>query len=155
MTNGDVFQMKREKLNIYMVCLENLMYRCRYQTDTSVWFNCILHFCKGKWEWKWCSGASLSLFGSKQISVGQTSICLKPTSQTIHCICLCWTIVLYPRRDIYLHVFSAPVDAKPGLLCRLDSTTRPLYAVLSEPCLNGDILTFRAFDLISKLRARP
>ena len=117
-----------------MVCLENLMYRCRYPTDTSVWINCILHFCKGKREWKWCPGASFSLFGSKQISVWQTSICLKPTSQTIHCICLCLTIVLYPTHDICLHVCSAPWDTKPGLLCRLDSTTRPRYAVSSEPC---------------------
>ena len=119
-----------------MVCLENLMYRCRYQTDTSVWINCILHFCKGKREWKWCPGASFSLFGSKQISVWQTSICLKPTSQTIHCICLCLTIVLYPTHDICLHVCSAPWDTKPGLLCRLDSTTRPRYAVSSEPWNN-------------------
>ena len=128
-----MLQKRREKFSIYMVCLENLMYRCRYQTDTSVWINCIMHFCEGKREWKWCPGASFSLFGSKQISVWQTSICLKPTSQTIHCICLCLTIVLYPTHDICLHVCSAPWDTKPGLLCRLDSTTRPRYAVSSEP----------------------
>ena len=116
-----------------MFCLENLMYRCRYQTDTSVWINCIFHFCKGKREWKWCPGASFSLFGSKQISVWQTSICLKRTSQTIHCNCLCLTIVLYPTHDICLHVCSASWDTRPGLLCRLDSTTRPRYAVSSEP----------------------
>ena len=52
-SNGDVLQKRGEKLNIYMFCLKILMYRCKYQTDTSVWINCILHFCKGKREWKW------------------------------------------------------------------------------------------------------
>ena len=116
-----------------MFCLENLIYRCRYQTDTSVWINCILHFCKGKREWKRGPGDSFSLFGSKHISVWKTSICLKPTSQTIHCISLCLTIILYPTHDICLHVCSASWDTRPGLLCRLDSTTRPCYAVSSEP----------------------
>ena len=41
LSNGDVLQKRQEKLHIYMVSLENLMYRCRYQTDTSVWINCI------------------------------------------------------------------------------------------------------------------
>ena len=132
LSNGDVLQKRQEKLNIYMVCLENLMYMCRYQTDTSVWTNCIFHFCKGKRKWKWCPGASFPLFGSKHISVWQTSICLKPTSQTIHCICLCLTNVLYPPHDISLTVCFAPWDTEPGLLCRLDSTTRPRYAVSSE-----------------------
>ena len=124
----------KKKKNIYMVCLEKLMYRCRYQTDTYVWINCILHFCRGKIEWKWCPGASFSLFGSKHISVRETSICLKPTSQTLNCKCLCLTIVLYPTHDICLYVCSSPWDTKPGLLCRLDSTTRSRYAVSSEPC---------------------
>ena len=116
-----------------MVCLENLMYRCRYQTDISVWINCILYFYKGKREWKWCPRAPFSLFGSKQKYVWQTSICLKPTSQTIHCICLCLPIVLYPTHDICIHVCSASWDTRPGLLCRLNSTTLPRYAVSSEP----------------------
>ena len=50
---------KTRKVNIYMVCLENLIYRCRYQTDTPLWIKFILHFCKGKREWKWCPGTSL------------------------------------------------------------------------------------------------
>ena len=133
LSNGDVLQKRQEKLNMYMFCLENLMYRCRYQTDTSVWINSILHFFKGKREWKWCPGASFSLFSSKQVSVWQMSNCLKPTFQTIHCISLSLPIVLYPTHDICSHVCSASWDTRPGLLCRLDSTTRPRYAVSSEP----------------------
>ena len=61
------------------------------------------------------------------------SIGLKPTSQTIYCTCLCLTISLHPTHDIYLHVCSGPWDTKPGLLCRLDSTTCPCYLVSSKP----------------------
>ena len=63
------------------------------------------------------------------------SICLKPPSQTIHCICLCSTIILYPTHYICLHVFSVTSDTKPGMLCRLDSNTLPRYAVSSEACV--------------------
>ena len=43
-----MLQKRQEELNISMVGLENLMYRGRYQTDTSVRINSNVHFCKEK-----------------------------------------------------------------------------------------------------------
>ena len=72
LSNGDVLQKRQEKLNIHMVCLENLMYRCRYQTDTSV-----------------CLSVSCTLVKEKESENGALKL---------HFLCLAPNIYLFDKR---------------------------------------------------------